>query len=134
YLTNPEDPTSLARVPGCFSIVGGPLGAAGPDHYLDHSFTTIRSDARNQAANEIARGLDPIGLDPAFPGLHNVYREDDPDADAHRQPVDFYSPDTFNYLTLDVSGDGSTLTVSVSGINPYPANTFLEPEQVGPER
>ncbi len=32
-----------------------------------------------------------------YPGLHDVFREGDPDADTLRQPVDFYSPDTFNY-------------------------------------
>ncbi len=134
YLTDPQDPMSQARIPGCFTIVAGPLGAAGPPGFTDHSFNAIRSDANNRAAKEIAHGLDPIGLDPAFPGLHNVYREGDPNADSLRQPVDFYSPDTFNYVTLDVSADGSNLTVSASGINPYPANTFPEPDQVGAER
>jgi hypothetical protein len=134
YLTDPQNPASQARVPGCFTIVAGPLGAAGPDGFTDHSFNAIRSDARNRATNESARGLDPIGLDPAFPGLHHVYREGDPDADALRQPADFYSPDTFNYVTLDVSADGSNLTVSTFGITPYPANTFVEPDQVGDER
>ena len=45
-----------------------------------------------------------------------------PDADALRQPVDFYSPDTFNYATLDVNADG-TLTVSIFGINVNLANS-----------
>jgi hypothetical protein len=51
-----------------------------------------------------------------------------------RQPVDFYSPDTFNYAALDVSADGGTFTVSIFGIDSFAANTFLEPDQVGPER
>jgi len=69
-----------------------------------------------------------------FPGLQNVFREDDPDADTLRQPVDFYSPDTFNYVTLDISADGNTLSVNSYGINSYQPNTFPEPEQVGPLR
>jgi hypothetical protein len=134
YLTDPHDPTSMARVPGCLSILVGPLGAGGPDAITDHSFDHIKSLADARAADEIAHGLDPIGLDPAFPGLSNVYREGDPDADSLRQPVDFYSPDTFNYATLDVSADGSSLTVSTYGINSFAANTFPEPDKVGPER
>jgi phosphodiesterase/alkaline phosphatase D-like protein len=134
YLTDPSDPTSVARVPGCLSIVAGPLGAGGPDAITDHSFDNIKALADSRAQDEIAHGLDPIGLDPAFPGLSNVYREGDPDADALRQPVDFYSPDTFNYATLDVTPDGRSLTVSLYGINSFAANTFPEPDQVGPER
>lgn len=134
YLSDPQDPSSLTRVPGCFTIVAGPIGAEGPDAITNHGFHHIKTLADDRAAKEIANGLDPIGLDPAFPGLHDVYREGDPDADSLRQPVDFYSPDTFNYATLDVSADGSNLTVSAFGINSYPANTFPEPDQIGPER
>jgi hypothetical protein len=134
YLTDPNDPTSMARVPGCFSLLVGPLGAGGPDAITDHSFDNIKSLADARAQSEIAHGLDPIGLDPAFPGLSNVFREGDPDADALRQPVDFYSPDTFNYAALDVSADGGSLTVSIFGIDSFSANTFLEPDQVGQER
>jgi hypothetical protein len=84
--------------------------------------------------DERIRSDDEFGLDPGFPGLSNVYREGDPNADALRQPVDFYSPDTFNYAALDVSADGGTFTVSIFGIDSFAANTFPEPDQVGPER
>jgi hypothetical protein len=124
----------MARVPGCFSLLVGPIGAGGPDAITDHSFDHIKALADARAQSEIAQGLDPIGLDPAFPGLSNVFREGDPDADALRQPVDFYSPDTFNYAALDVSADGGSLTVSIFGIDSFAANTFPEPDQVGPER
>jgi len=134
YLTDPKDPTSVARVPGCLSILIGPLGAGGPDAITDHSFEYIKALADARAADEIAHGLDPIGLDPAFPGLSKVFREGDPKADQLRQPVDFYSPDTFNYATLDVSADGSSLTVSTYGVDSFPANTFPEPGKIGPER
>src|SRR4029077_10048620 len=58
----------------------------------------------------------------------------DPDANLLRQPVDFYSPDTFNYADLAVSADGKTLSVKIYGINTFAANTFPEPGTVGPER
>jgi hypothetical protein len=38
-------------------------------------------------------------------------------------PVDFYSPDTFNYTVLTVAADGN-LTVETWGIPSYPENTF----------
>jgi phosphodiesterase/alkaline phosphatase D-like protein len=134
YFAVPGDQSSYTRVPGCFQILVGPLGAGGPDGITDHSFDNIKSIADSFASQQIGFGVDPIGLDPAFPGLANVYRDGDPNADLLRQPVDFYSPDTFNYASLTVSPDGGTLTVSVYGINSFPANTFPEPDQVGPER
>lgn len=60
-----------------------------------------------------------------------LFREGDPQADTLRQPVDFYTPDTFNYVTLDISADGKTLSVNSYGINSYAANTFLEADRVG---
>jgi hypothetical protein len=56
-----------------------------------------------------------------FPGLQHVFRQGDPNASP--SPVDFFSPDTFNYLTLDVAADGS-LMVDVWGIPSYQQNTF----------
>jgi phosphodiesterase/alkaline phosphatase D-like protein len=134
YFAVPGDQSSYTRVPGCFQILVGPLGAGGPDAITDHSFANIKSIADSFAGQQQALGIDPIGLDPAFPGLSNVYRDGDPSADWLRQPVDFYSPDTFNYASLSVSPDGRTLTVSVFGIDSFAANTFPEPDQVGPER
>ena len=134
YLADPNDPTSQTVVPNAFTIVAGPIGAGGPDAITDHSFSNLKSLADNLANTQISKGIDPIGLDPNFPGLHNVFREDDPDADTLRQPIDFYSPDTFNYVTLDISNDGSTLSVNTYGINSYAPNTFPEPDQVEPVR
>jgi hypothetical protein len=134
YLADPNDPQSVTRVPGAFQILSGPLGAIGPNFITDHSFSNLKSRADQIAATQMTQGIDPLGLDPSFLGLFNVFREGDPDADVLRQPVDFYSPDTFNYATLDVSADGQRLTVSIFGINSYAANTFPEPDQVGPER
>jgi hypothetical protein len=134
YLTDPSDPTSVARVPGAFQIVAGALGAGGLPDVTDHSFSNIKSRADAVAANQTAQGMDPLGLDANFPGLFNVFREGDPDANLLRQPVDFYSPDTFNYADLGVSADGKTLSVKIYGINTFAANTFPEPGTVGPER
>jgi phosphodiesterase/alkaline phosphatase D-like protein len=134
YLKDPNDPKSIALVPGAFQVLAGPIGAGGPDQVTDHSFANIQSLADARVANEQALGIRPFGLDANFPGLHNVTREFDPNADVNRAPVDFFSPDTFNYSTLDVTPDGKTLTVKLYGINSYAANTFPEPDQVGDVR
>lgn len=134
YLADPNNPGSLTHVPHAFTIVAGPLGAGGPDAITDHSFNNIKSLADTLVAGEKAKGIDPIGLDPQFPGLQNVFREGDPNANNLRQPIDFYSPDTFNYATLSISADGNTLSVNVYGINSYAADTYPPASQVGPVR
>ena len=53
----------------------------------------------------------------------NVSRQGDPNAATSPSPVDFLSPDTFNYTILDVVEDG-TLTVTTWGIPSYCQNTF----------
>jgi phosphodiesterase/alkaline phosphatase D-like protein len=126
--------SSYTRVPGTFEIVCGPIGATGPDAITDHSFSNIQNLAQTLASQEIAAGVDPIGLDPNFPGLKNVTREGDPNASTSPSPFDFYSPDTFNYASLDVSPDGSTLTVTLDGINSYAVNTFPQPSASNPIR
>src|SRR5206468_9711101 len=92
---------SYVKVPYCFEIVCGPLGATGPDLISNHSFALVKKLADSIANAEIATNLEPIGL-AGYPGLHQVRRLDDPQADTLRQPADFYSPDTFNYNVLDV--------------------------------
>jgi hypothetical protein len=126
--------SSYTRLPGAFSIIVGPIGATGPDTITDHSFTNIKGLADAVAAAETAAGVDPIGLDPAFPGLKNVSREGDPTAGTSPQAFDFYSPDTFNFARLSTSADGSTLTVTVDGINSYAVNTFPQPSTANPVR
>jgi phosphodiesterase/alkaline phosphatase D-like protein/predicted AlkP superfamily pyrophosphatase or phosphodiesterase len=127
--------SSYVQMPGnVFQILTGPIGAGGPDGITDHSFNNIKSIADSLAAQQVAKGINPIGLDPNNPYLHDVYREGDPNADITRQPVDFYSPDTFNYSTLSVSADGKTLNVNLYGINSYAANTFPEPSDSNPVR
>jgi alkaline phosphatase D len=126
--------SSYVKVPYCFQIVCGPLGATGPDLISNHTFALAKKLADSLANAEVAAGVEPIGLT-GYPGLSNVYRLGDPWADALRQPVDFYSPDTFNYNVLDVSADGKTLTVTSYGINSTVQNAFLEYDPLNnPER
>jgi phosphodiesterase/alkaline phosphatase D-like protein len=120
---------SYVKVPYCFEIVCGPLGATGPDLISNHSFSLVKKLADSIANAEIAANLEPIGL-AGYPGLHQVRRLGDPQADILRQPADFYSPDTFNYNVLDVSADGKTLTVTSYGINSTVQNGFVEYDSV----
>jgi phosphodiesterase/alkaline phosphatase D-like protein len=126
--------SSYTRVPGAFQIVAGPIGATGPDTVTDHSFANIQSLANALVAKQNAAGVDPLGLDSSFPGLKNVFREGDATAGTNPQPVDFYSPDTFNYITLDLDASGQNLTVTLFGINSYAVNTFPQPGAANPVR
>ncbi len=122
------------QVANALSVVDGPIGAGGPDAVTDHSFANIKSLADKLAASETANGVNPIGLDKNFMGLSNLKREFDPTAATAPQPIDFYSPDTFNFTTFDISGDGKTLSVNVQGVNSYAQNTFVEPSAANPVR
>ncbi|HND52697.1 MAG TPA: alkaline phosphatase D family protein, partial [Pirellulaceae bacterium] len=126
--------SSYVRVPGALSIVAGPIGATGPDLLTDHSFANIQTLAQNVYNQQSTLGIDPVGLDPAFPGLKNVTREGDATANATRSSVDFFSPDTFNYAALNVSADGTTLTVAIKGVNSYATNSFPQPSGANPVR
>jgi phosphodiesterase/alkaline phosphatase D-like protein len=125
--------SSYVRAPKVFEIVAGPIGATGPDAITDHSFANVESIAKALASQQTAAGVDPIGLDPNYPGLHDVMREGDAQADSVRAPVDFYSPDTFNYATLEVDSC-PTLSVGLFGINSYAVNTFPQPSAANPVR
>jgi hypothetical protein len=81
--------------------------------------------ANSIVAAQQATGVEPLGLQ-GYPGLKNVIRENDPTSNTNPQAVDFYSPDTFNLNTLDVSSDGSTLTVGSTGITATAQNSALE--------
>ena len=125
---------SYVKVPYCFEIVCGPLGATGPDLISNHSFTLVKKLADSIANAQIADNLEPIGL-AGYHGLQNVTRLGDPRADRLRQPADFYSPDTFNYNVLDISADGKNLSVTSYGINSTIQNGFLEYDPINnPER
>ncbi len=117
--------SSYVKVPYTFAVVCGPLGATGPDAITDHSFTNIKAIADSLANAQTAAGLNPIGLE-NYPGLHSLVREGDPTAGPSPQPVDFYSPDTFNFNVLDVSPSGKTLTVKSVGMNSTAQNAGIE--------
>jgi phosphodiesterase/alkaline phosphatase D-like protein len=134
YLDNINDPTSVRVLPNAISVVDGPIGATGPDTITDHSFANIKALADKLVATQTAAGVNPIGLDPNLAGLKNVVREGDPNANTNRQAADFYSPDTFNYTTFDISADGKTLNVNVQGINSYLKDTNPEPSAANPVR
>ncbi len=123
YQTDPNDANSKGLVPGAFQLVAGPIGAGGPDGFTDHSFTAIQKAATDRNASQLALGEPQLGLPADFPGLRNVFRQRDPNAASTPSPVDFYSPDTFNYTVLNVAADG-TLTVETWGISSYEQNTF----------
>lgn len=125
--------STYVKVPFCFSIVAGPLGATGPDAITDHSFSNIKALADTLASAQIGAGLEPIGLE-GYPGLHDLFRENDPLADTNPQAVDFYSPDTFNFTVFDVSKNGKTLTVKSVGMNSTATNAGLEYDPASPAR
>lgn len=125
------DQASYVPVPRCFSIVCGPLGATGPNTITDHSYANIEALANSLASSQIAANVDPIGLAANYPGLHGVVREGDPSADVQRAPIDFFSPDTFNFAVLSTSADGATLSVELTGIDSAPANAFVEYDPIG---
>jgi acid phosphatase len=124
-----EVQSSYVKVPYCFQIVCGPLGATGPDLFLNHDFNSVKTMVDSFVTAQQAAGIEPFGLQ-GYPGLHNVVREGDVNAGTSPSAVDFYSPDTFNYNTLDVSADGKTLTVRSIGINSTAQNAALEYDPV----
>jgi alkaline phosphatase D len=134
YWAEPGDAKSQRTVPGAVTVVAGPIGAMGPDRLTAHDFGAVNAAAAALVEKQRAAGVEPIGLTRDFPGLTAVYREGDPEADKLRRPVDFYSADTFNYVTLDISADGKSLSVNTWGIDSYAPNSFPEPGEVTPPR
>ena len=119
--------SDYVKVPYCFSIVCGPLGATGPDLFKNHDWASIQGAANLVADAETAAGVEPIGLK-GYPGLHDVKRDQNGIlvAEPTPQAADFYSPDTFNFDVLDVTADGRTLTVASFGMSATPQNAGLE--------
>ena len=117
--------SSYIKVPYCFEIVAGPLGATGPDLITNHAFSMSQQLSQSLYNAQVSAGIEPFGLQ-TYPGLHNVTRVGDPNAGTTPTTVDFYSPDTFNYNVLDVSADGQTLTVTSVGILSTAQNSALE--------
>ena len=119
--------SSYVKVPYCFSIVCGPLGATGPDLFLNHDWNSVKGAANLIGGAQATAGVEPIGL-LGYPGLHDVKRDQGGTLVAESTPqyADFYSPDTFNYNVLDVSQDGKTLTVTSKGISSTAQNAAAE--------
>jgi phosphodiesterase/alkaline phosphatase D-like protein len=120
-----EDQSTYVKVPYVFSIVAGPLGATGPDLITNHTFAMAQQLANSLAAAQQAAGVGPFGLI-GYPGLFNLQRENSPTANTNPQPVDFYSPDTFNFTVLDVSADGRTLSIKSVGMDATAQNAGIE--------
>ena len=88
------------------------------------------------AKNQLLSNVNPIGLEKQFPGLLSLNRNIDLFADASTpstanykankdlpNPVDFWSPQTFNIAELSLSTQGD-LTVAAKGIKAYkPTNS-----------
>jgi len=129
YSTNGQTgvQSTYTKVPYCFSIICGPLGATGPDLFLNHDFASVKGAADLIYNAQVSNGIEGIGL-MGYPGLTNVMRDSNNTliSETTPQAVDFYSPDTFNYNTLDVSADGSTLTVTSKGIKSTAQNSAAE--------
>jgi phosphodiesterase/alkaline phosphatase D-like protein len=119
--------SDYVKVPHCFSIVCGPLGATGPDLFLNHDFASVQGAANLIANAQITAGVEPIGL-MGYVGLHDVKRDQNGTLvnETTPQAADFYSPDTFNYNILDVSANGTTLTVTSKGITSTAMNAAAE--------
>jgi phosphodiesterase/alkaline phosphatase D-like protein len=67
------DQSSYVKVPYCFEMVCGPLGATGPDLISNHSFSLVKKLADSIANAQIAAIIEPIGL-AGYPGLNHVSR------------------------------------------------------------
>jgi phosphodiesterase/alkaline phosphatase D-like protein len=126
---SPSSQTSIqstyVKVPYAFSIVAGPLGATGPDLITNHTFAMAQQLANSIANAQVAAAVEPLGLI-GYPGLRELIRDGDPTAAISPQPVDFYSPDTFNFVILDVSADGQTLEVKSIGMDATAQNAGIE--------
>ena len=120
YHVVPEDQTS-PEVPArnAFEILTGPLGASTrPPIMLDSTRLGHRDVQRligaTLASRQLAAGVDPIGLEPGFPGLV----ADSVVAEGARpgtvEPQAFVSFNTYTYAVLDV--DANRLSVRVVGI------------------
>ena len=146
YEATPGDAATDTQVPQAFEIVTGPIGsdnacsnASGNPAFckggsLADMETALASNGNTtlpglQAGTPMAGGFNGhpasgAGRWNGIAGLHDLRNALDPDAGAHPQALDFYSPNTFSYATLGFSADGSNLHVEVKGIPAYGENTY----------
>lgn len=134
YVPSVRTPSDLTngnlhkKLNGVFSVVASPLGASRPYAWLKDGKT--KADivtAANTWSNELSNaGYDPVGLTSNTPGFVSVRREaigGHISNAANPQPIDFWSPDTFNYAVMDVSPSGQ-LTVTLRGIDGENSGTW----------
>src|SRR3981189_3416724 len=81
----------------------GQTSEAPPDERGGNRYVRTTPPAPPPHSPQLARGEPQLGLPADFPGLRNVFRQGDPNAASSPSPVDFYSPDTFNYTVLNVA-------------------------------
>lgn len=115
-------PARWDELPGVFQILSGPLGAGRPDQYKNLDLDQLNDLASGHNEDLALLGQASLGL-VGYPGLFDVYRALDPTASSAPSSVDFFSPDTFGYVTLDFDVSG-TLRVEYWGVPSYDANTY----------
>ena len=129
YQPDPNNPARWETLPNAFQVLAGPIGAVGPDqkpYEVDRSlaeeFPTVVANAAKQNQELASYQVPEIGL-VNYPGLSKVYRQFDPNAETNPKSVDFYTPNTFGYTTLDWDS-AKALTVTYWGIKSYAANAY----------
>lgn len=133
-VNQPDDltnPSLHRRVDGAISVVASPLGATRPDAWIKDGKTKADIVTASRDWNNVlsTAGYDPIGLSATTPGFVSFRREaigghvSDP---ANPLPIDFWSPDTFNYALVDVNASGQ-LTVGLRGIDGTGTNSPKTP-------
>ena len=140
-VTKAEDLTNGAlhrNLDGVYSVVASPLGAGRPYAWVKDGKT--KNDivtAANTWSSELTNaGYNPIGLTASTPGFVSVKREklgDYTANPANPQPIDFWSPDTFNYAVMDMNASGQ-LTVGLRGIDGLDKLSWPQPASAGAVR
>jgi hypothetical protein len=148
YNTIPDDRSSpLKPARNAFEILTGPIGASpgvpwgqygistdGPPRDLDRRALAVwNGDApgQNGARGLKQAGLDPIGLEPTFPGLiaSSVHAAGEPTGTI--APMDFANFQSFSYAVLTL--DRKSLTVQIKGIPMIADPTRLDDPKVESE-
>ena len=131
YHPDPADPARWEMLPNTFQVLTGPIGAVAPDAYpyktadglsLAEDYKYVVENLNKVNADLASYQAPEIGL-VGYAGLSNVYRQFDPTAATNPQSVDFFTPDTFGYTTLEWDA-AQALTVTYWGIGAYKPNVY----------
>jgi hypothetical protein len=131
YNTVPDDrSSSLKPARNAFEILTGPIGASpgvpwrqydlstdGTPHDLDRRTLGVwNGDAPGQGGGRGLKqaGLDPMGLEPTFPGLVASSVHAAGESTGTVAPIDFANFQSFSYAVLTL--DRKSLTVQIKGI------------------